>query len=147
MTDLVPPGHQMISDDPAMAAPPDCFRAHERHVSIARQVFDVAKRCLELIAERVVRIVVKTLDAPVSVDSVINGRVLFSPSAELLEVLVADIVLGQRLGKRVDIKNRIGPRARECANVRQKINAGFDQHVQHGFRAAVRMPDGEDSGH
>ena len=147
MTDVVSPGHQIVSDDPAMATPPDGFRAHKRHVSIARQVFDLAKGCLELTAEGIVCIIVKTLDAPVSVDSVINGRLLFSPSAEPLEVLVADIVLGQRLGKRVDIKNRIGAGARECANVRQKFNAGFDQHVQHGFRAAVRMPDGEDSGH
>ena len=61
MTDVVSPGHQMVSDDSAMAAPPDGFRAHKRHVSIARQVFDLAKGCLELTAKGVVCIIVKTM--------------------------------------------------------------------------------------
>lgn len=147
MADVVSPGHQVVSDDPAMAAPPDGFRAHKRHMSIARQIFDLVKGCLELIAERVVCIIVKALDAPISVECGIYRWVLFSPTAEPLEVLVSDIMLGQRLGKRVDIKSRIGAGARECANVRQKINAGSDQHVQDGFGGAVRMPDGEESGH
>jgi len=67
-------------------------------------------------------------------------------AAQRLDVLVADLPLGQARGQHVEVELRVGARAGESANVYHEPGAGLLEQASQLGHGSGGMADGEERG-
>ena len=90
----------------------------------------------ELVAERVVCVVVEAAVAPVPVDLERHGVRYRAPPCEALAPAVRDAVVGQVRGEVVVVEPRVLPRTGQLAHVDDRLHPGGDE----GFSGAQQAP-------
>ena len=103
---------EVIGDDPAVAPPPNRFGAHD-HTSLLTASFpEPGEAGSEGGCQGVVRIVPKAAYAPIGIGRGLSAPRLSSETAELGDMLVADLPRRQRFREALLIELRISARPR-----------------------------------
>src|SRR5690606_30706047 len=87
-------------------------------------------------------IVMEALNAPQSIEALIDVRLLPPTTAESRAVPVADLDLREVVWQAIDVENGICARAGERAHVDQCLDLCVAQHGNEFVQAAVGMADG-----
>src|ERR1700692_2243707 len=103
---------EIVTDDPPVAPPAHCLRAHDGATPVAREFAQVRETGAKALARRVVGIIMKALVLPVGVDIRRDIAVAATQSAKRRNVLISDSVRRQRPRQYIAIKLRVGARAR-----------------------------------
>ena len=103
-------GKEVIGDDPAVAPPPNRFGAHD-HTSLLTVSFpEPGQADSEGGCQGVIRIVPKAAYSPIGIGRGLSAPRLSSETAELGDMLVADLPRSQRFGEALLIEVRVSAR-------------------------------------
>ena len=122
-------GEKVVGDDPAVAAPPDGFGAHDHAPVLTASFPEPGQAGGEGGCQGVVRIVPKAAHPPIGVGRGLSAARLSAETAELGDMLVADLPRRQRFREALLIELRIGARPRHRPYVDNEIDAGLPQEI------------------
>jgi hypothetical protein len=91
MIDGMAPQEKMVGDDAAMTTPPYGFRAHQCRAVVAAKTKQFFEGDGEFGAQRIVGIIVETLNASEGVAGFTNAGLLWPSPAKSSEMPVADL--------------------------------------------------------
>ena len=122
-------GQKVVGDDPAVAAPPDRFSAHD-HAPLLTAAFPEPRQAGgEGGRQGVVRIVPKAAHSPIGIGRGLSVARLSPQAAEFGDMLVADLPRRQRFGEALLIELRVGARPRHRPHVDNEVDAGLPQEI------------------
>lgn len=126
---LLPCGQKVVGNDPAVAAPPNRFSAHD-HASLPTASFpEPGQAGGEGGCQGVVCVVPKAAHSPIGIGRRLGAARPSPQAAELGNMLVADLARLQRSGKCFQIKLRVGARPRYRPYVDNVVDAGLPQQI------------------
>ena len=102
-------GQKVVGDDPAVAAPPDRFGAHD-HAPLFRAAFPEPRQAgSERRRQSVVCVVTKAAYSPIGIGRGFRVAWLSAAAPELADMLVTDLKRGQHFRECFLIELRVGP--------------------------------------
>ncbi len=122
-------GEKVVGNDPAVAAPPDRFSAHDHAPVLATSFPEPGQAGGEGGCQCVVRIVPKAAHSPISIQRGLSAARLSSEAAELGDMLIADLPWRQRFREALLIELRVGARPRHRPYVDNEVDAGLLQEI------------------
>lgn len=129
MHHLLASGQKVIGDDPAVAAPPDRFGAHD-HASLLRAACPEPREpCSERRRQGVVCVVAKAAHSPKAIGRRPSAVRSSPQAAEFGNMLVTDLQRGQRSRECFPIELRIGARPGHRPYVDNEADARLSQEV------------------
>jgi hypothetical protein len=120
---------QVVGNYPAMAPPPQCFRAHDGAALVASKLAEAGNTGSKTIAHGVVRVIVKTRVLPECIDSRRYMAIPATEPAERRNVLISDAEGGQRLQQCILIILWVCARAGHRTDVDDKRDIGALQQT------------------
>lgn len=129
MHHLLASGQKVVGDDPAVAAPPDRFGAHDHASSLRATLPEPRQAGSEWRRQGVVCVVAKAAHPPKAIG---RGPSAVRPSpqaAEFGNMLVPDLQRGQRSQECSPIELRIGARAGHRPYVDNEADARLSQEI------------------
>jgi hypothetical protein len=91
MEHLIATDDKVIRDDPTMAPPPYCLRAHHGAAPRAAQSAKPREARPKIVAHRIVGVVVETLILPEGIDVRRNTLCAWAEAAEFGDMLICDL--------------------------------------------------------
>ncbi len=91
MKHLLATDDEIVRDDPTMAPPPHCLRAHHGAAPHAAQITEPGEAGAKTAAHRIVGVVVKTPILPESIDVMRNILCTCAEAAEFGDMLICDL--------------------------------------------------------
>lgn len=122
-------GQEVVRDDPAVAAPPYRFGAHDRAPVLTASKPQPGEAGGEGRRQGIVRIVPKTASPPKGVGRGVRSARLSPEAAELGDMLVAYLPRCQRFGELLLIELRVGARPRHRPYVDNEVDTGLLQEI------------------
>jgi len=122
-------GEKVVGNDPAVAAPPDRFSAHDHAPVLTTSFPEPGQACGEGGCQGVVRIVPKAAHLPISIQRGFGAARLSAQATELGDMLVADLPRRQRFGQALLVELRVGARPRHRPYVDNEVDAGVLQET------------------
>src|SRR5688572_24514399 len=113
---------QVVGDDAAMATPPHRFGAHDRAAPLGSESHQLAERLLELLRQRIVRIIMEALVVPVAVKLRIDIVRSAAKSAQTGNPDVSELVRLELRGDDILVILRVAPRLWHRPDVRHQLN-------------------------
>jgi hypothetical protein len=135
--------NEVVGDNPSMAPPPHSLGTHDSTAPCVPGAPELLQTLPEFAAHRIISIIMKAFVHPETVHRPWDRTVLAQPS-ELRDMHIAEIERGQTCGEHVPIVLRIPARARNCADVCDKLYLGFLQQSDEIGDRTCRMSDGEE---
>jgi len=132
---------ERVGNQRTMAAPRDCFGAHQRSGPQFRKLNSVLERFLEFHGLHVVREAPKTGVAPAEIDRV---ALRMAQAAKVLDVAVTDACGGERFREGVGVELGIVAGFRDGADVEQLPDPVRAQQFDEFVNRARGVADGED---
>src|SRR5260370_11608538 len=120
---------KVVGNDPAVAAPPDRFTAHDHAPGLPASFPEPGQAGGEGGFQGVVRIVPKAAHSPISVGRRLGAARLSPEATELGDMLVADLPWRQRFREALLIELRVGARPRHRPYVDDEVDAGLLQEI------------------
>jgi hypothetical protein len=122
-------GEKVVGNDPAVAAPPDRFSAHDHAPVLTASFPEPGQAGGEGGCQGVVRIVSKAAHSPIGVGRGFSAARLSPQAAEPGDMLVADLPWRQRFGEALLIELRVGARPRHRPYVDNEVDTGLLQEI------------------
>ena len=122
-------GQKVVGNDPAVAAPPDRFSAHDHAAMLAAAFPEPGQAGREGGCQGVVRIVPKAAHSPIGVGRGLCAARLSPQATELGDMLIADLPRRQCFGEALLIELRVGARPRYRPYVDNEVDAGLPQEI------------------
>jgi len=122
-------GQKVVGNDPAVAAPPDRFSAHDHAAMLAAAFPEPGQAGREGGCQGVVRIVPKAAHSPIGVGRGLGAARLSPQATELGDMLIADLPRRQCFGEVLLIELRVGARPRYRPYVDNEVDAGLPQEI------------------
>ena len=126
---VLPCGQKVVGNDPAVAAPPNRFSAHDHAPVPIALVPEPRQAGGEWRCQSVVRIVPKAAHSPIGIWRGLSVARLPPQAAELGDMVVADLPRRQRFGEALQIELRVGARPRYRPYVDNEVDAGVPQEI------------------
>ena len=93
-------GQKVVGDDPAVAAPPDRFGAHDHAVLLRAALPEPCQAGSEWRCQSIVCVVAEAAHSPIGIGRGFRGARPSAPAAKLADMLVADLQRGQGFRQR-----------------------------------------------
>ena len=138
---------QIVGDDSAVTSPPQSLSAHDGTTVFVAELAQFRKTRTKGRRHRVIGKVMKAIMTPKPIDLWRNTACFSAPAAEGAQVPIHDVELGQRCWQSLFVILRIGARAWDGADVRDKLNIRFLQDFNELLDRARRMSDREVRAH
>jgi hypothetical protein len=122
-------GEKVVGDDPAVAAPPNRFGAHD-YASMLTAVFPKQRQPRgERGRQGIVRVVPKAAHSPIGIRRGLSAARLSPEAAELGDMLVADLPRRERIREALLIELWVSARPRHRPYVDNEVDTGLPQEI------------------
>lgn len=122
-------GQKVVSDDLAVAPPPDRFGAHDHAPLLRTASPELRQAGSEWRRQSIVSVVAKAAHSPVGIERGFDAQRLSAQAAELADMLVTDLPRCERFGEALLIELRIGARPGHRPYVDNEADTGLPQEI------------------